>query len=124
MRGQRLSPDQRPWRLPLASGSASCVVVATAGGRADGVTSESEPGGDVWTRVVQMEVAPTAMLRGLSSTDRGIGHGRAGCPERKENPIRSFEVEGQECGYSIDVVREDHPARRALRVDKRSEKGE
>jgi len=42
----------------------------------------------------------------------------------KRTPIRSFEVEGQECGYSIDVVREDHPARRALRVDKRSEEGE
>jgi len=79
--------------------------VAIAGGRADGVASWGEPGGGVWTRVVQIEVAPAAKLRGLSSTDRGIGHGRAGCPERKEDPIRSFEVEGQECGYSIDVVR-------------------
>ena len=41
---------------PCVSGSASCAVVANAGGQSDGATSGGEPGGGVWTRAVQIGV--------------------------------------------------------------------
>jgi hypothetical protein len=47
---------------PCGQESTSCALVAIAGGRADGLTSESEPGGGVWTRAVQIGVRHTTRL--------------------------------------------------------------
>ena len=41
---------------PCVSGSASCAVVATAGGQSDGATSRSEPGGGVWMATVHIRM--------------------------------------------------------------------
>jgi hypothetical protein len=57
VRGLRLSPDQRPWWLPLAIRLDLSVGAGKAPGcvAPDGSVSRSEPGRGVWTRALQIE---------------------------------------------------------------------
>jgi hypothetical protein len=82
---------------PCASGSASCAVVATAGGRVDGATSGGEPGRGVWSEALRIG-GPECCVPPYPQSPRGreVGTpGREAAAGKKTPLLAAYAAQGR-----------------------------